>query len=130
MRIDQLALLFALVIAVFLVLFIALQLPRLGRRFGIATDSANGFASANGGAGGPGSDLESLVARRQMIGASNELPAALYQRMTRVVSFTFIGSAMVLAVISGALNQTAVIVLPPPWAAGGCRSKPRSCSCS
>jgi len=110
-RIDQLALLFALVIAVNLVLLIALQLPRLGQRFGIATDSANGFASASGRAGGAGSDLESLVSRRHMIGISNGLPAALYQRMTRVVSFTFIGSAMVLAVVSGAADQTAVIVL-------------------
>ena len=111
MRIDQLALPSALVIAAFLVLFIALQLPRVGQRFGLAADSANGFASAGGGAGGTGSDLESLISRRQMIGVSNDLPAALYQRMTRVVSFTFIGSAMVLAVVSGALDQTAIIVL-------------------
>ncbi|HEY5519244.1 MAG TPA: diguanylate cyclase [Candidatus Limnocylindrales bacterium] len=112
MRIDQLALLFALVLAANLVLLIALQLPRLGQRFGIAIDPGNGGTRANGGAaGGEGSDPQSMIRRREMIGASDVLPVALYQRMTRVVSFMFIGAAMVLAVVSGVPDMTAVIVL-------------------
>ncbi len=46
-----------------------------------------------------------------MLTSSTGLPTGLYQRMTRVVSFMFIGSAMVLAVVAGATEETAVIVL-------------------
>jgi len=111
-RIDQLALLFALVLAANLVLLIALQLPRLGQRFGIAIDPGNGGSRANGRATGTeGPDLQPKTRQREMIGTSNVLPAALYQRMSRVVSFMFIGSAMVLAVLSSSGDMTAVIVL-------------------
>jgi len=115
--IDQLALLFALVVVANLVLLVALQLPRLGRRGGRGQDAYDAYSGASGGAaseaalssrgaasGGP--DAVSLLRA-----GSGGLPPGLYQRMTRVVSFMFIGSAMVLAVVGGAADQTAVIVL-------------------
>jgi diguanylate cyclase (GGDEF)-like protein len=39
------------------------------------------------------------------------LPAALYQRMTRVVAFVFIGSAMAIVALTGTPNATATVVL-------------------
>ena len=117
MPIDQLALLFALVVVANLVLLVALQLPRLGRRSALGQDAYDGYSGANGGpaaepslssrgatAGGP--DAASLLRA-----GSGGLPPGLYQRMTRVVSLMFIVSAMVLAVVTGPTDETAVILL-------------------
>ncbi len=111
MRIDQLALLFALVIAAYLVLLIALQLPRLGRRFGRSPSDADAYSRANGGAisdygsGEPGTVAPPILTSR------TGLPPSLYQRMTRVVSFMFIGSAMAVVTLTGTTDVTAIIVL-------------------
>ena len=108
MRIDQLALLFALVIAANLVLLVALQLPRLGHRFGRAPEPVDSLARTGGGAiaaGDPGGrNARSLL-------AAGQSPAALYQRMTRVVSFTFIASAMAITVLTKGPDETAIMVL-------------------
>ena len=115
MPIDQLALLFVLVIAANLVLLLALQLPRLGRRNGRGSSAADAYARSNGWAGSDGNGgaapTADSVGTRGVLASSSGLPTGLYQRMTRVVSFMFIGSALVLAVVSGATEQTAVIVL-------------------
>jgi len=44
-------------------------------------------------------------------GGSSGLPAGLYQRMTRVVSFMFIGSAMAIVALTGAPDAAAIVVL-------------------
>jgi diguanylate cyclase (GGDEF)-like protein len=113
--IDQLALLFALVIAANLVLFIALRLPRPGRRSARGQSAADaygttGWAGSHGGAG-QGDDAGGNPGSNRLLTNPGGLPSGLYQRMTRVVSFIFIGSALVLAVLTDAPQQTAVIVL-------------------
>lgn len=116
-RIDQLALLFALVIAANLVLLVALQLPRLGRWFGRPPNASEDYARARGGAGSdtggdPDPAARDPAARDPaLLSSSTGLPAALYQRMTRVVSFMFIGSAMAIVVLTGSADETAIIVL-------------------
>ena len=112
MRIEQLALLFALVIAANLVLLIALQLPRLGRRLNRQTRPMDAYPRAGGGAA-PESASEGAGAEsaRPALSGSGGLPAALYQRMSRVVSFMFIGSAMAIVALTGTPNATAIIVL-------------------
>ncbi len=109
MRIDQLALLFALVIAANLVLLIALQLPRLGRRFGRDADAVDTHTGPDRGltrtAGVPGAQPV------QGLATSSGLPAELYQRVARVVSFTFIGAAMAITVLANPAQATATIVL-------------------
>ena len=111
-RIDQLALLFALVIAANLVLLVALQLPRLGRRFGRPPNASEDYTRASGGAGADtGRDPDPAARDPALLSSSTGLPAALYQRMTRVVSFMFIGSAMAIVVLTGSADETAIIVL-------------------
>jgi len=109
-RIDQLALLFALVIAANLVLIIALQLPLPGRRRGRIPGS-DGSTRADGGARGTATDEGRDEARVAAGDSGAGLPAPVYQRMTRVVSFMFVGSAIAIAVLTGAPIQTDVIVL-------------------
>ena len=111
MRFDQLALLFALVLAANLVLLIALQLPRLGRRFGRASSAADGYPRANGGQAAEFSTGESGAASLTPLSSATGLPAALYQRMSRIVSFIFIGSAVAIIELTGAPNANSIIVL-------------------
>jgi diguanylate cyclase (GGDEF)-like protein len=109
-RIEQLALLLALVIAANVVLFLALQLPFQGRRRrGSRRDAAPG-AIGEGGTRLPAPAPGGTRARPSGDGGSG-LPAALYQRVTRIVSFMFIAAAMTIVVLTGAANQTAIIVL-------------------
>lgn len=102
-------------IAANLVLLIALQLPRLGRRLGMGANGANGvepYGRLTGGAiESDGENAGGAGGARRLLAESSSLPAGLYQRMTRVVSFMFIGSAMVLAVVTASTAETAVIVL-------------------
>jgi diguanylate cyclase (GGDEF)-like protein len=46
-----------------------------------------------------------------MLAGSSGIPAGLYQRMTRVVSFMFIGSAMAIVALTATPDATAIIVL-------------------
>src|SRR4051794_12940393 len=48
---------------------------------------------------------------RPIMSRSSGLPAGLYQRMTRVVSFMFIGSAMAIVALTRTTDATAIIVL-------------------
>ncbi len=110
MRIDQLALLFALVIVANLVLLLALQMPRLGRRSGAASEAADDLTSAGGGAlDSADADWERPL--RALLASSQALPAALYRRMTRVVSFMFIASALAITVLTTGQDQTSILVL-------------------
>jgi diguanylate cyclase (GGDEF)-like protein len=109
-RIETLVLLIALVLAANLVLLVALQLPRLGRRMGLA-GGADGPPTSSAGSPGSGTTPDGEAGPRRVIAGSSGLPPGLYQRMSRVVSLMFIGSALVLSVVTGSGEQTAVIVL-------------------
>jgi diguanylate cyclase (GGDEF)-like protein len=110
-RIETLVLLIALVLAANLVLLVALQLPRLGRRLGLA-GGADGPPMQSAGAPANGATSSGdEPGLRGVIAGSSGLPPGLYQRMSRVVSLMFIGSALVLSVVTGSGEQTAVIVL-------------------
>jgi predicted signal transduction protein with EAL and GGDEF domain len=98
-RIDQLALLFALVVAANLVLLAALELPRLGRRLGSAESNGMGAPQTDGGRG--------AIEARAGPGAA----APAHQRVARVASFSFIGAAMVVVALSGTRDATGVIAL-------------------
>ena len=111
MRNDQLALLFALVVAANLVLLIALQLPRLGRRFGRGPSAADEYPRVTGGAVADAAATETGTAPTPLLPSSTGLPHSIYQRMTRVVSFMFIGSAMAIVALTGTPDATAIIVL-------------------
>ena len=109
--IDQLALLFALVVSANLVILIALQLPRRSRRSAERSVSGDTSPSATGGAQGDLGPDSVPSERRGSLWPGPGQPAAVYQRMARVVSFMFIGTAMVIEVLVGASNEGAVIVL-------------------
>jgi len=106
---DQLALLLALVFAVNVVLLIALQLPRIGRRGSRRMDAGDMSARLGGAISDGGPDHAMTTA--QVMLASTGLPTALYQRMTRVVTVVFIGSAVVIVALTGTPNALPIIVL-------------------
>ena len=112
MQPEQLVLLFALVIAVTLVSLIALQLPRLGRRLSRPPGAGDAYSGAYSGTySEPTSDPSVNAGNRQILTGSSGLPTGLYQRMTRVVSFIFIGSAMAIVALTGTQDAAAIIVL-------------------
>lgn len=118
MRIDQLALLFALVIAVNVVLLAAVELPRFGRRAGRgtagqfpATTDRTAGAGAMGGAAEMAPGTGERADARLTDGLSTPLPTALYQRVVRVVSFLFVGSALAIATLGGATPEPALQLL-------------------
>lgn len=86
MRIDQLALLFALVLAANLVLLVALELPRLTRRGSRDTPREMGATGAGERAG---------ARARTLTDSADFLPTDLYQRVVRVVSVVFISAALI-----------------------------------
>lgn len=108
MQIDQLALLVALLFAVNVVLLIALQLPRFGRRGtrGLDTGDIN-MRAGDSLSGAP----DQAATTAQLMLASTGLPTALYQRMTRVVTVVFIGSAVVIVALTNTPNALPIIVL-------------------
>ena len=93
-----------------LVLLLALQLPRLGRRLGAAAEPADDLTSAAGGAL-DSADADWERPTRALLASSQALPTALYRRMTRVVSFMFIASALAITVLTAAQDQTSILVL-------------------
>jgi diguanylate cyclase (GGDEF)-like protein len=109
--IDQLALLLAVVVAANLVLLLALELPRIGRRRTSVTDQvdagveADGWAerSINDGPGAGGATVPGVEAR--------VVPTPVYQRVVRVVSFLFLGAVLVVATVTGGPAQIAVYLL-------------------
>jgi diguanylate cyclase (GGDEF)-like protein len=108
-QIDQLALLVALLFAVNVVLLIALQLPRFGRRGSRGLDMGDINIRAGDSPSDGASDQAATAA--QVMLASTGLPTALYQRMTRVVTVVFIGSAVVIVALTGTPNALPIIVL-------------------
>ena len=110
MYIDQLALLLAVVVLANLVLLLALELPRLGRRGTRTADQA-----------GPGFDADSWAERNTADGdgratsinvADNQpVPTIVYRRVVRVVSFLFLGSVLVVSTLTGGPAQIAVYLL-------------------
>ena len=109
MQIDQLALLVALLFAVNVVLLIALQLPRFGRRGSRGLDAGDINMRARDALSDGASDQAATTA--QVMLASTGLPTALYQRMTRVVTVVFVGSAVVIVALTGTPNALPIIVL-------------------
>lgn len=110
MHIDQLALLLAVVVAANLVLLMALELPRLGRRGASTADQADlGF------------DADSWAERNPVDGDgravsvhgadTQSVPANVYHRVVRVVSFLFLGAVLVVATLTGGPSQIAVYLL-------------------
>ncbi len=110
MHIDQLALLLAVVVAANLVLLMALELPRLGRRGAMTADLADlGF------------DADSWAERNSANGDDRALsvhgaggqsvPANVYRRVVRVVGFLFLGAVLVVATLTGGPAQIAVYLL-------------------
>lgn len=113
-RIDQLALLFALVIAANLVLLAALQLPRRNRGSAGEPSGIPSAARGNEGLGGAGGATIGLLGGPgppSTAGFISTVPLAVYQRVVRVASLLFIVSAMVVEALTGSGDITAVIVL-------------------
>jgi diguanylate cyclase (GGDEF)-like protein len=108
---EKLVLLFALVIAVTLVALIALQLPRLGRRLSRAPGAGDAYAGTYSGTALDSHPDPNSPAGRQILSGAGGLPAGLYQRMTRVVSFMFIGSAVAIVALTGTANAGAIYLL-------------------
>ena len=113
MPIDQLALLVALVIAANLVLLVALELPRLGRRRDRApAEVADAFdAGLEGRVPATAEEPDGAPAAGRFFGAPGGLTTALYQRVVRVVSFMFIVAVLVVASLTGAVDQTGIFLL-------------------
>ena len=110
MHIDQLALLLAVVVAANLVLLMALELPRLGRRGAGSADQADlGFDADSWAERNPADGDGRVVS---VHGADNQgVPANVYQRVVRVVSFLFLGAVLVVATLTGGPSQIAVYLL-------------------
>lgn len=101
MPIDQLALLFLVVIAANLLVLLALQLPRRSR-------STQADFDRHTQAGSPGDDQ--ATASPRLLNGTHALPAAIYQRVVRVASLVFIVAAMVVVVLTGSGVVTPVVV--------------------
>jgi len=99
--IDQLALLFLVVIAANLLVLLALQLPWRGRGVQPESDRQQQAGPPNDG---PGSGSERVLTN------ASALPAAIYQRVVRVASLVFIVAAMVVVVLTGSSPVTPVVV--------------------
>jgi diguanylate cyclase (GGDEF)-like protein len=97
--IDQLALLFLVVIAANLPVLLALQLPRRNR-------SARAEFDPQGGFPGDGRAPDSP----RVLTNADALPAAIYQRVVRVASLVFIVAAMVVVVLTSSGQVTQVVV--------------------
>ncbi len=113
MRIDQLALLFAVVVAANLMLLVALELPRFGRRAGRKgpgqTDAGDGPDGSGDGQFGSADVAQRAAAMHAADG--HALPAVLYQRIVRVVSSMFIGAVLIVASLTNGAAQASVYVL-------------------
>jgi diguanylate cyclase (GGDEF)-like protein len=109
-RIDQLAVLLGLVVLANLVLLAALVLPGLAARRAAQT-AANGTA----GAGQPaGNDAAALAAGRLPVGELQDglpIPTTLYERIVRVVSYLFIGAALIVVTLSDTAEQPLAYVV-------------------
>lgn len=101
MPIDQLALLFLVVIAANLLVLLALQFAWRGRRGQTEPDRQPALTQSDGAADGP---------PRLLTSASN-LPPQLYQRVVRVASLLFILAAMVDVQLTATGPVTAIMVL-------------------
>jgi diguanylate cyclase (GGDEF)-like protein len=88
-RIDQLALLFALVIMANIVVLVALEVPSLRRLRRSAIDAS------------PMTDPNSSSPIALGEAGATPMAEGLYQRVVRVVSFLFIGSVMVIETVAG-----------------------------
>ena len=111
MRIDQLALLLGIVVAVNLVLLVALELPRLGRRprRGVRDEADLGAAMDRAGERSLAPDAAAFRTGLQF--DRPVLPEAVYQRVVRVVSFLFIGAVLVVATLTGGPQQIPLFLL-------------------
>ena len=100
MPIDQLALLFLVVIAANLLVLLALQFAWRGRRGQTELDRQPQVTHSEGATG---------VSPRLLTTAS-AVPVQLYQRVVRVASLAFIVAAMVVVVLTGTEPVTPVVI--------------------
>jgi diguanylate cyclase (GGDEF)-like protein len=97
--IDQLALLFLVVIAAIVLVLLAIQFAWRGRRGGTDPDRSLRQVSTEGPAGGS----------PRLLTSASALPPQLYQRVVRVASLVFIFAAVVVVVLTGTGPVTAVV---------------------
>jgi diguanylate cyclase (GGDEF)-like protein len=100
--IDQLALLFLVVVAANVLVLVALQLPRRGRGAEDDRDRPPRASPPADGQAGAGPAL---------LSGTGALPTAVYQRVVRVASLVFIVAAIVVVALTGSGQVTPVIVL-------------------
>jgi diguanylate cyclase (GGDEF)-like protein len=98
--IDQLALLFLVVIAANLLVLLALAFVWRGRRGQTERDRQPQVTQSDGAAG----------ALPRLLTSASALPPQLYQRVVRVASLVFIVAAMVVVVLTGTEPVTPVVV--------------------
>jgi diguanylate cyclase len=103
-RIEHLAVLIALIVGANVLLLAALALPRMAaRRLGqLATNGA--AAGGHGPAGEP-----SLAPAELYDGAI--VPSSLYERVVRVVSYSFIGAALLVVTLTGLADEPLTYVV-------------------
>jgi diguanylate cyclase (GGDEF)-like protein len=107
MRLEQLAVLLALVVLAYLVLLVALVLPRVLARRGDRL-TANG-AAAGGNANGGTPTLGGYTLPD--LGDAMLIPPAVYERVMRVVSYLFIGSALIVVTVTDTGQQAVTYIL-------------------
>ena len=100
MPIDQLALLFLVVIAANVLVLLALQFAWRGRRAGTEPDRKPQVTQSDGAPGGS----------PRLLTSASALPPQIYQRVVRVASLVFIVAAMVVVVLTGTGPVTPVVV--------------------
>lgn len=100
MPIDQLALLFLVVIAAIVLVLLVLQFAWRGRRGPTDRDRQPHATVSEGQAGGS----------PRLLTSASALPPQLYQRVVRVASLVFIVAAMVVVVLTGTGPVTPVVV--------------------
>jgi diguanylate cyclase (GGDEF)-like protein len=109
MRIDQLIVLLALVVLANLVLLAALVMPRLAaRRTGALLPDGGPPGGLDGRPAGNGGPRLSPAAGAAIGGVLSD---STYERVVRVVSYLFIGSALLVVTVTGAAEQPLTYVV-------------------
>jgi len=109
MRIEQLIVLLALVVLANLVLLAALVMPRLAaRRMGALQPSGGPSGELGGGPAGNGGPRLSPAIDAGLRGVLSD---STYERVVRVVSYLFIGSALLVVTVTGAAEQPLTYVV-------------------
>ncbi len=111
MRIDQVALLLGIVIVANLVLIVALELPRLGKRRGVRDLDESDLGATQDSQGERSLSPDAAAFRTGLQTDRPVLSDAVYQRVVRVVSFLFLGAVLVVATLTGGPSQIPLFLL-------------------